>query len=673
MKILNKYKNGNAKITIWSDGTREIEFPDGEEINLDFPLSIDLCITKYCDRGCKFCYANCSTQGKHGDIMNLKFIDTIPAGVEIACLTGDTITYGKTGAIEIKDLKIGDYIFDSEYKLRKIIDIKKKKDYIKKAKLNKGYYIKSTKDHPFLINGNIVELNNTLNKKIDILNQQNNDLFYEENNFIDMKNYLTIRNNQLKGSTGGKELDDGKIFLGTNSPKIQRYIPIDKDLMWLYGLWIAQGSATTLVINGKKNEQAEEIKRVWHDKTGITAKIYKKNNALIIDLLSKRLCESIFVNFFKVGKGARNKSLEYLFRINDKELVKNAIIGLYDGDGCYRYRKNSRIASYKTSSKKLAYELSYILNKFFNIKSSFYYGINKKRVIENRILEPSDYYMLDIYNSKDLKLIFESRFSSFPEGGHETKFLKVKEIENYSFDDVYDIYLEDGTHIFPINGYILTHNCGGGSATSHPDLKPFLKKIKEKGLIANMTVSQGEFIDQLPLINELIEDDLIYGLGISFKEENDQLWKLIAENENCVVHLIAGIHDEKVFNYLSQFGLKILILGYKDVGRGFYYHDALRKEIDDKINWLKSNLEGYLSKFKVVSFDNLAIIQLSPQGLVSKQKWDELFQGTDGNISCYIDAVKEEAHVSSLDERGFKLKNDIKDIFKEIKELKNSD
>ena len=26
MKVLERYKNGNASVTIWSDGTREIEF-----------------------------------------------------------------------------------------------------------------------------------------------------------------------------------------------------------------------------------------------------------------------------------------------------------------------------------------------------------------------------------------------------------------------------------------------------------------------------------------------------------------------------------------------------------------------------------------------------------------------------------------------------------------------
>lgn len=211
---------------------------------------------------------------------------------------------------------------------------------------------------------------------------------------------------------------------------------------------------------------------------------------------------------------------------------------------------------------------------------------------------------------------------------------------------------------------------GGGSATTHPDLKPFLKKLKAKGVIANMTVSQGEFIDNLALINDLIENDLIHGLGISYKEPNNQLWKLIAENKDCVVHLIAGVHTKEVFDYLSKFGLKVLILGYKEIGRGLFYYDALKEQVDKNIQWLKDNLESYIDKFEVVSFDNLALKQLSPERLVTPEKWNELYQGDDGTISCYIDAVDKTIHISSLDQRGFDVSDDIKSDFNKIKKMK---
>lgn len=669
MKILEKYKNGNANIVIWDDGTREIDFPDNENLNLEFPLSIDLCITNYCERGCPWCYNNSNSKGRHGDIMNLAIIDTIPAGVEISCLSGDTIAYSKNGAIEIKDLKIGDYIFDSDYKLRKIIDIKKKIDDIKVAKLNKGLYVKSTKEHLFISNGDIEPLQDILGKKMDTLGEYKGD--YSKNAIkIDMAKYLTKAKKGLKGSTGGRILEDGKLFLGTNSPKIDRYIDVDEDLMWLYGLWVAQGADTTLTINVRHGLQARRITQIWYDKTGVLANIHKVGKVLQIDLNSKRLCDSIFVDYFKVGKGARNKSLEYLFTVEDKELVKSAIIGLYDGDGCYRYRKNSRVASYKTSSKKLAYELLYLLNKFFGVKASLYYGINKRRKIEGRTIEPTDYYMLDIYNSHDLQKIFEKQFSSFTESKPSKDDILCKDINDVEKGTVYDIYLEDGSHIFPINGYILTHNCGGGSATTHPDLKKFLEKLKNKGIIANMTVSQGEFIENLQMINSFIEDNLIHGLGISYKEQNDVLWKAVAENENTVVHLIAGVHTKEDFDYLAKFNLKILILGFKDLERGYYYHDALKEQVDKNIQWLKDNLEGYLDKFKVISFDNLGCEQLSPERLLTHEEWQTIYQGDDGTISCYIDAVNKIIQISSLNKEGFELGTNIKDDFKKIRESK---
>lgn len=150
---------------------------------------------------------------------------------------------------------------------------------------------------------------------------------------------------------------------------------------------------------------------------------------------------------------------------------------------------------------------------------------------------------------------------------------------------------------------------GGGSATAHPDLIPFLEKLKAKGLIANLTVNQGELIENIGLINSLIDDELIHGLGVSFTEPQDLIYKNMAQ-PNMVVHLIAGIHGKEVLDYLSNFNLKILILGYKNIGRGYYYKDAMDGEIEKKIEWLKENLYLYYDKFNAISFDNLAIKML---------------------------------------------------------------
>ena len=213
---------------------------------------------------------------------------------------------------------------------------------------------------------------------------------------------------------------------------------------------------------------------------------------------------------------------------------------------------------------------------------------------------------------------------------------------------------------------------GGGKVTSHPQLKEFLRKLKSKGVLPSITVHQNEFVDKVNLLNELIEEDLIYGLGVSYLKPYDMMWKAVAENENAVVHLIAGIHGKDVFDYLSQFNCKILILGYKNWGRGanLLKNEGLSKDIQDKIDWLKKNLKKYMSKFKVVSFDNLAIKQLDVKNILTDNEWQEFYQGDDGTMTMYVDGVKQQFAMTSTSPTRYDLLDNIDDMFKIVKEEK---
>lgn len=51
MKNISKYKNGNALISIFDDGTRYIEFENS--LNLDYPLNIDIRVSTQCSFGQK--------------------------------------------------------------------------------------------------------------------------------------------------------------------------------------------------------------------------------------------------------------------------------------------------------------------------------------------------------------------------------------------------------------------------------------------------------------------------------------------------------------------------------------------------------------------------------------------------------------------------------------------
>lgn len=104
MKLLNTYQNGNATVEIFSDGTRTIEWKDGEELDLDFPLNIDIRLMTKCDFGynpttgksvCSFCHESARTDGEECDYQALLEVLTeanLPAGIELAIGMNDITT-----------------------------------------------------------------------------------------------------------------------------------------------------------------------------------------------------------------------------------------------------------------------------------------------------------------------------------------------------------------------------------------------------------------------------------------------------------------------------------------------------------------------------------------------------------------------------------------------------
>ena len=104
---------------------------------------------------------------------------------------------------------------------------------------------------------------------------------------------------------------------------------------------------------------------------------------------------------------------------------------------------------------------------------------------------------------------------------------------------------------------------GGGDATSHPDLIPFLQKLKEKKVIANMTVNQIHFENKQDLIRKLVDEKLIYGLGVSLVSPTKNFIELIKQYPNAVIHVINGVLSPSDVYALENNNLKMLILGYK--------------------------------------------------------------------------------------------------------------
>lgn len=185
----------------------------------------------------------------------------------------------------------------------------------------------------------------------------------------------------------------------------------------------------------------------------------------------------------------------------------------------------------------------------------------------------------------------------------------------------------------------------------------------------------------LPLLRDLTEQGLIYGLGISYRdwaEDTQAFIEAVKQFPNAVVHIINGIISMKGFWALSNHGLKILILGYKDFRRGEYNMVQHSDEIATKKDQLYNNLEKAMRNgcFKSISFDNLAIGQLNVERLVPANKWLEFYMGDDGrdgaftSASMYIDAVEGKFARNSCCAVQYDVTNNITEMFQKLRKTR---
>jgi hypothetical protein len=216
---------------------------------------------------------------------------------------------------------------------------------------------------------------------------------------------------------------------------------------------------------------------------------------------------------------------------------------------------------------------------------------------------------------------------------------------------------------------------GGGNPLEHPDLVSFLEKCRDLKLIPSMTVHQFHFMKNKDLLKHLVEQKLIYGLGISLVSVTDEFIGAVKEFPNAVIHVINGIVHPTQLQALAHNNLKILILGYKEFRRGEIMYKAQGNVIEEVKSMLYRDLPTIINEnwFNVVSFDNLAIKQLDAQRLMSAEDWDQFYMGDDGqdgdmtSASMYVDMVNREFAKNSTSTERYPLEDDIVTMFSKLR------
>ena len=198
---------------------------------------------------------------------------------------------------------------------------------------------------------------------------------------------------------------------------------------------------------------------------------------------------------------------------------------------------------------------------------------------------------------------------------------------------------------------------GGGNPLEHPDLYPFLERMKQQKVICNLTVNQKHFLENIGLLRLLTDKGLIYGLGVSVVEPFgvDRLIEPLKTFPNAVIHTIAGytpILTYQYLEYLSDNDINLLVLGYKDKGRGHEMLGGLSSHIERERDALETFLfdRNIKNRFKAVAFDNLAVKQLHVYKHISFEDLLRLYMGDDGEFTMYLDLVAGQYAKSSTHE-----------------------
>lgn len=210
-----------------------------------------------------------------------------------------------------------------------------------------------------------------------------------------------------------------------------------------------------------------------------------------------------------------------------------------------------------------------------------------------------------------------------------------------------------------------------------PYLVLFLERMKSNGIFVNGTINQKHFMKHYHTLAQWSAKGLIHGIGISLDTPTPEFIDRVRHLPNAVIHVINGIWRASDIEMMRDKGLKVLILGYKDIGRGDSYKTKNQINITAKQRYLRDVLPTLLNHFRVVSFDNLAIEQLGVKNLLSKEQWDEFYQGDEGSSTFAIDLVTGKFARNSMvtDYRKmYDITDDIKTMFDVIKsESKHDD
>lgn len=631
-ELIGEYKNGNYNVRIYSDGTKIRETEEDEFIP-EFPECMDVNISTLCSRDCNFCFVG-GTQILMEDFTT-KNIEDIKIGDKIIGFEENSGTRGKLRSVYIAEVT-NTFVHVEEELIQ--------------VTTENGGNITATPNHPFMCTGCKTGHTVKFNRLENIIKSDNPNLYTLG---FPIKEYINYDSeNYKKGYIVGAWCGDGTRCKNLN---IKRYEEKGKEEYYYLCRFVTKDQEI--------NDRVMDYAKVYFPEfyfndfnlhgdirkavTNATAKVYNELNAFI----EKEIHNNI-----------------------TKEYACGFLAGIFDTEGTIgKIRKIIRISN--TNIKYIEE-----IERCLDILGLTY--CREKRTFEHR---------MDIYNVRvkgtyqwnkflwytrpvcDRKS-FERNIFDFTEF-QITKIIKAEKIVKKQY--VYN--LETTSHTYIANNFMV-HNCYANCSLEgknadfdkyfnngffdgirpyteiaininsiwHPGLINFLERMKERKVIVNATINQKDFEKSITTLKRLTEEKLIWGLGISLNIVTEDFIEEVKKFPNAIIHIINGIVRPDQIKELSNNGLKLLILGYKQIGRGIDWYTKTGEKIKKRQNWINDNLKIMANKFEIISFDNLACEQLNVKSLISEEQYEERFLGKDGFTSFYLNLVNDTFALNSL-------------------------
>lgn len=247
------------------------------------------------------------------------------------------------------------------------------------------------------------------------------------------------------------------------SPLATEYV-LDKDLLWLMGMFVAEGSTAEgkkvhWDLNRNETEYAERIKRIVKEKFDVEVHIREKENSKG-EWLAVESSNVVLNAWFSkmLGVGHNNKHLPEWMLFLPEDKAAWLLRGYFDGDGCYGTFKS---ISATTTSEKLAYQIQRLIQRAgFGISMYFDEASERNPNWSNRwTVGPSDTDSPEFasYIGFTNTRTGEKYGHVYGEVVSNGFWVKVKSISSASYKGtVYDLTVEED---FSFVTSVAAHNC----------------------------------------------------------------------------------------------------------------------------------------------------------------------------------------------------------------------